>query len=140
MYDTKANRKKLADALRSGEYKQGAGNLTFRMPFDPETEYDCCLGVACKLFTKENPDVLKPNRRDFSGHLRTITLYVENGYFQYGTFLPQVVMEWLGFKTENGTCYLPEGGTTSLATLNDHGTPFSKIADIIESEPKGLCL
>ncbi len=38
------NRRKFVEALRSGEYKQGSGQL-----YIPEHDCYCALGVACKV-------------------------------------------------------------------------------------------
>jgi hypothetical protein len=55
-------------------------------------------------------------------------------------------MEEIGLTTTKGSMYigfdnplsLRSGYYDSLANLNDNGCPFNKIADIIESRPKGL--
>ena len=58
--------------------------------------------------------------------------------------LTRSVADWLGI-SQPGGCdwqsgeyeYL-KGKRTTLMEKNDSGVPFSEIADIIESEPKGL--
>lgn len=45
------NAKKWVQALRSGEYKQGKDALRDNDKF-------CCLGVACEVYKKENPDFI----------------------------------------------------------------------------------
>jgi hypothetical protein len=112
------NAKKFVAALRSGEYKQGTKYLT---SVRPEGEFDCCLGVACKLYIKD-------------GGLLPTSRY-EN-YVTYAgkpAWLPKPVREWLGFGSDDGNY---KG--SSLTSDNDTGKSFIEIADIIESEPKGL--
>jgi hypothetical protein len=53
------------------------------------------------------------------------------------------VRDWLGLRTKNGNFSKieiePYDSASSLVDLNDdHGWDFKKIADFIESEPKGL--
>lgn len=102
-------------ALRSGKYKQGKGMLKSK-----DGEY-CCLGVACDLY-----------RKTFNVQLVMINTQVLRG--DCGK-----VKKWLGLADEAGAMR----DMNSLTELNDntYGGPeftFSKIADIIESEPKGL--
>lgn len=51
------NTKKWVEALRSGRFKQGKFRLTTIR--SNGAEFDCCLGVACKVFVEENPGLLK---------------------------------------------------------------------------------
>lgn len=71
----------------------------------------CCLGVLCR--------VLLGNRDIIGGTL-----------FSY-----DAVRQAVGLSHDDGTY-----NSGCLATLNDNGAPFSKIADIIEGEPAGLFL
>src|SRR5262245_7943484 len=54
---------------------------------------------------------------------------------QHSKLLTLPAMEKLGLTYQNGYA---EGIRKSLANLNDAGTAFTEIADIIESEPEGL--
>ena len=102
------------EALRSGKYKQGRGSLK-------EGNKYCCLGVACDLYNKTHKVKV-----DFVN-------YTSDDQ-QPNTGLPPVVMKWLGLNC-------PEGRLENnhyLSTENDNGASFNKIADIIESNPKGL--
>jgi len=95
--------------LRSKKYEQGKGQLRSGNKF-------CCMGVGCDLFGKENSIKWK-----------------ENSFMRALRFLPFDVMRWLGLNDDGGA-YLND----KLTCLNDDGTTFDRIADIIESEPEGL--
>ncbi len=115
--DTRANREKWVEALRSGEYEQGLGRLR------PDTDVFCCLGVACEVFIKENPD----------GPIRAFGLrYVSRGGMSYDLTLPPDVQKWLGLRSSVGEFNGGEG-LSSLSELNDEGVGFDKIANIIET-------
>ena len=122
------NAQKWATALRSGDYKQGQHKLRVDDTF-------CCLGVACDLYAKENPTKAK-----WGTFLSDYVFEVKDKEVNRDT-LPGSVMEWLGLNTNTGG-FIPDEskfGINSLAQLNDHGErPFSYIADIITSQPKGL--
>lgn len=122
-------------ALRSGEYPQAKAFL--RIP-----EGFCCLGVLCDLavkhgiITQQSPDV-----HSFADR-----------FWEYGDEgneldLPQAVVEWAGLDGANPNVGpdLPDGARTgnpddmpfsgpNLAMLNDNGTPFAVIADIIDAQ------
>lgn len=115
------NAKKWVAALRSGEFEQGAGCLAKHGKY-------CCLGVACMVYQQEVGDLITYTAR--SGHR----------YFngQDGA-LPDAVREWLGLGSDNGRMeHTGHSNRDSLTEINDRGTPFSEIADIIASEPEGL--
>lgn len=52
-------------------------------------------------------------------------------------YLPESVKDWLGVSQEAGE-FTNKFATCSLGNLNDAGSSFDVIAEIIESEPKGL--
>ena len=116
------NAKKWVQALRSGKYKQGKGFLRFSTQTDNQkgTMFHCCLGVACELHQRENPS----------------KTWVLDSYLGQSQSLHGTVREWLGLVEKEG--HYGNGFTTSLTSKNDNGFTFSEIADIIESEPKGL--
>lgn len=117
----KAHRKQLIDALRSGKYLQGFGALR------SEDKY-CCLGVACDI---SNIDKWKKE---------PTSLYK---YIDIVGYMPAQVMDFYGFSNKKGIYKdIDYIGTKqqSLALQNDRGMSFIKIADIIESEPEGLCV
>jgi hypothetical protein len=72
----------------------------------------CCLGVACLVAGKKfvGDECLGQNYR-----------------------LPPVVQSKFGFVGNRGSF-----GGGSLTQLNDDGTTFQEIADLIESEPMGM--
>lgn len=109
---------KWLEALRSGEYEQGRQFLRTR-----DNEF-CCLGVLCDLAVKAG--VIEEPTADGWGEYR----YGDGGE-QSG--LPDEVSDWAGIDTQLGR-FSHGGVDTALAFLNDRGTPFSEIADIIESE------
>ena len=105
-------KEKWMNALRSGEYSQTRGYLR-------TTEGFCCLGVLCDLYSKE-----------------TGTEWVENyelenssSFLEEFATLPKEVMEWSGLEYPNP---YSETWGGSLASLNDQGEEFPKIADVIE--------
>lgn len=105
-------------ALRSGEYKQTTGELKNFVGH-------CCLGVLCELAVEEDIVSYDPYFRSFEGTKST---------------LPRKVLSWANLKWSNPT--IPEtdheGFNISLAELNDTGSSFEKIADIIEKYYKEL--
>lgn len=108
-------------ALRSGNYKQGQGALRQHDRF-------CCLGVLCDLAVKAGVDV--------EVALCQLTL---NGYYRYdneSNYPPSKVNNWADIDYYE----VPDGEqdpdadyqTISLADLNDGGTSFTEIANLIE--------
>ena len=91
-----------------------------------EEEY-CCLGVACEVYNRYHPK----NKLEIEEHEG------EKLYNGFALVLPPEVEEWLGLASENGF-FNGDGTKYSLTQLNDAGYTFAEIADIIESEPKGL--
>lgn len=115
------NAKKWVAALRSGEYKQTTGHLRDQKGF-------CCLGVACELYMKENPDLLKVDRHG---------LYYSTVEAVFGV-LSEPIMNWLGLREAAGIHETNEG-PLSLTNYNDvKRLSFAAIANIIETEPEGL--
>ncbi len=100
-------------ALRSGQYKQGTGQLRQGDKF-------CCLGVLCNLHAQAHPGIAAAQRE-------------LDGYLGEDVFLPKQVQEWAGMKNDNGSgVSSPLYQNTSLAELNDYGYTFTQIAKIIE--------
>ena len=124
-----ANAQKWLDALRSGKYKQG------REALHEDNEF-CCLGVACDLYAKEVGGTWV--KEPFDGS--TGFYFMVNGYSSQDN-LPMPVVEWLGLNTNDGFLSPDSspGVAQSLIELNDNFRfDFKKIADVIESQPKGL--
>lgn len=105
-------------ALRSGEYKQGRGQL-----HTPGNTF-CCLGVLCDLAFNEGVVTRREDGGGFSygqggGPLRNLG---------YPNYLPPEVQEWAGIPTSNpGVSW-----GKKLSEYNDEGESFEFIADLIE--------
>lgn len=101
------NQKKWIAALRSGEYQQGIGLLK-----DEACDLYCCLGVAVALFGEGCP---------IDG--ASLDRYPD---VQRALFL----RDKLG-RTHKGV----SDEINSLASMNDEGSSFAEIADMIEKYP-----
>ncbi len=102
-------------ALRSGEYAQTKKRLHDRNGY-------CCFGVLCEVFDRFYPNVLRRYWEDDRENI--------NGSFCY---IPDIVRNAVGLRNRYGNT-----GNSTLWTMNDDGTPFAAIADLIESRPNGL--
>ncbi len=101
-------------ALRSGDYAQG--KITLRS----KGNQFCCLGVLCNLHAQAHPKIAAKQKDSQS-------------YMGESEILPDAVMEWSGVSTRNGL-FSDDSGLGTLASLNDAGTSFSKLAKIIEKQ------
>ncbi len=104
------------EALLSGKYKQGKNSLL-------HADRYCCLGVLCDLHSKTGQgewidDNITKRYRD-----------KQDEWDVASCILPAVVVKWAGVP-ETGEY----GDYQSLASDNDCGKPFKKIAEIIERE------
>jgi hypothetical protein len=105
--------KKWVSALRSGKYKQGAGQLR-----DSDDQF-CCLGVLCDLHRRETG----------RGRWRKGTYFCDDDC--HYEVAPDAVADWAGLNERNPI--LPRAfASGSLAGLNDAGEEFADIADHIE--------
>lgn len=116
------------EALRSGEYEQGQEYLNSEKGF-------CCLGVLCDIAIKEGviPDWReKPEPQAYGqGHELIAVKWVLGS----ASLLPREVHDWAGLKRDDEFStlgYLGDG--TSLASMNDNGSTFAEIADVIEEK------
>lgn len=105
------------EALRSGDYKQGKGYLR-------TNEGHCCLGVLCEVAIANGVPVTREE---------------EQGYHYYDSdcaMPPAEVMEWAGLDVGNPTVLDRDNPNfeTTLATMNDSGASFEKIAAVIEEQ------
>lgn len=117
------------EALESGEYTQGKGALCADGKF-------CCLGVACDLYTKH---VGGMERYDKKGYVFFVWTSEDGFRHREDTLLPDPVRQWLGLRDKIGM--LGEShpqAVRSLTGLNDTGSTFTEIAEIIKSRPAGL--
>lgn len=100
------------DALDSGKYKQGQGNLR------TDNEY-CCLGVLCELAAQ----------RDICNRVRH-----DDGNFVYDGkvgFLPASVMNWAGLTETDPHIH---NNASTLSRLNDDHVPFPTISTFIKEQ------
>jgi hypothetical protein len=118
---------KWADALESGEYMQGTGSLR-----SDQNEF-CCLGVLCNLHAQKHKKIAKEQTD-------------AEEYFGASEFPPELVWSgWAGMKTSSGTFVTRPAEdeddwdeTDDLASINDGGANFKKIANIIREKYKEL--
>jgi hypothetical protein len=106
-------KQKWVDALRSGDYQQGRNYLRTDNGF-------CCLGVLCDLYGKEN-NVEWEHSSYKDAYMFQNTMAV----------LPLSVVEWSGVEDGNP---LVNGEPFTLSGLNDQGSTFNEIADVIEHQ------
>lgn len=111
-------------ALRSGEFTQGKGSLNL------DNKY-CCLGVACELAARAGI----VSDRIIVRHPVTNSVFVR--YDGEAEYLPRSVRIWL-FGSDDIQLRNPiietKSQSPSLASLNDSGVSFSKIANYIEEQ------
>jgi hypothetical protein len=105
-------KQKWVSALRSSDYQQTKGRLRKEDKF-------CCLGVLCDLYGKEN-------NKEWQ-HNEVIGYFYENHSFS----LPSSVVEWSGIADSNP---LVNDEIGTLSGLNDRGSTFNEIADVIEEQ------
>lgn len=122
----KDNIRKLVDALRSGEFHQGAGGLR------PAESRHCCLGVACEIYRRETGI-----GNWVKDALSAAYVFEVSPIEESSGSLTSSVREWYGFDRPNphvGSKTSPSVQVpASLAQLNDRGICFATIADDIES-------
>ena len=102
-------------ALRSGEYTQTRWNLQTEQGY-------CCLGVLCDLYAKETGTKWKVHTTEDD---EPFTYY---SFDDCGSCLPDSVEKWAGLAMPNPHVK----GESSLAELNDGGSTFTEIAQLIE--------
>lgn len=109
-------------ALRSGELEQVRGKLR-----KAGNKY-CCLGVLCELAVREG--VIPPAQWDYNAW----------SYCGSREYLPYEVRYWAGINAMNPQVFIPDPDDpektleSTLAELNDTGSSFDEIADIIEDQ------
>lgn len=128
-------------ALRSGEYQQGHGALrTIEADGKPK---DCCLGVLCDLFAKENP-----NGGEWDGESGTIEFrtYADDDFGDdevKDDTLPLKVQEWAGLDTDDPVLFNAQSHNDHASAWNDGAkglsgewvrepATFTEIADMVE--------
>lgn len=111
-------------ALRSGEYSQAQGALQKGGGF-------CCLGVLCEVAIKAGVDVrigkaCECDADDCDG--------ISVTYNDSDAYPPDVVQVWAGMNSMDPMVVDNEGAARSLSGLNDGGSTFTEIADLIEEQ------
>ncbi len=122
------------NALLSGDYEQGTGNLKSSNGF-------CCLGVLCDLYAKEHNENWEPAPK-FLGIDEENPKPTDYWNFdEESEFLPIKVMQWAGLKSncpEIQFCDLEDDEelnyTNTVAELNDDGMNFRQIARLIQEQ------
>jgi hypothetical protein len=110
-------KEKWINALRSQEYKQSQHYLRDDYGY-------CCLGVLCDIYAKEmNVPWEQPYEED------GINDYY---YFNEAENLPIEVIDWAELKYESPSVTVENGDIIELAKLNDTGTDFLTISNLIE--------
>ena len=108
-------------ALRSGEYEQGKNYL------HTSDDKFCCLGVLCDLAVKAGKVEMTPPH--------STPAPVAYRYNRSFAMPPSVVQEWAGLEDADPYVDWSGGeGNYTLSSLNDLGTSFSDIADLIEKQ------
>ena len=96
------------DALESGEYEQGTGQLC-KIDLITNKRYYCCLGVLCDLAAKEG--VVGEKIQEHTGN---VAFGIEEA------FLPPPVIEWAGVDSSVPRVAIEElPAGASLTALND---------------------
>ncbi len=111
-------------ALASGEYTHGRGRLTV---VQDGKDFDCCLGVACKLFKLESKITVE------TGVATNVTMreYIEGSKTVTGV-LPPLLINKLGLFSEIGSSNYAK----ALTVLNDRGEDFVEILNALCLTPE----
>lgn len=111
-------------ALESGEFVQGTSRLTTIIG---NVEYDCCMGVACKVAMKYAPELVTVEDYNLAqGHLERY-----KRYNRQGDYLPSEVRGLMNIHSSN-PFVIYKGLSLALSTLNDHEKlSFTQIAKLI---------
>lgn len=131
--------KKWVKALRSGKYKQGQGTLKQYKSKDQAKH--CCLGVLCELY---NEEMSKKKKKKLSEKLIQPDSYYHSSFHGLVEFnksrdyLPNKVTKWAGMENKLGCFVYKNHKNGCLADLNDDGTKFKTIANIIEKNWENL--
>ncbi len=114
-----------AQELESGKWLQGDGNLRRLRSLDDTVSLHCCLGVLCEMAVEAG--VIPPPTQVKALNTGTYT------YMEHMIGVPPDVRNWAGVRTSSGVF-----DDTSLTVLNDDGTPFSEIAQVIRQYAEEL--
>ncbi len=126
--------------LRDPETKQTKGTLNriteARIHRGTVPVGNCCLGVLCEIAAEKG--VIERERHEEGG----VIGYVDNIKDEYGHgnaytetgVLPNLVREWAGLSSFNPNVRDAGGRPRRLANLNDAGTTFPVLADLIDAQ------
>lgn len=123
--------RKWVNALRSGEFKQGTGQLSIST-YGGRVVRHCCLGVACEIVPKN-----RKVKKTILDHRDTILYHSDTiMYDGESTWLPESVRKWLGLRNNPFVKDLDNKFTDKqidLVHANDsRHWDFNKIADALE--------
>lgn len=138
------------DALRLGNYQQGAGELHSMRPlgFDEYDERFCCLGILGLLC--QQAGFVESGSVEGDGYRISYGATCETAY------LPNEVIDWAGLEFEGKRKYTGDSRLEesrgiiangerdenyrdlSLSVMNDSGKTFEEIADAIETHVIGV--
>ena len=130
-YNFSEDQERWLKALENGEYQQCTGELCAGDSY-------CCLGVACILDGYKKADQLE-HPGYFLNHQGTLVGGAVNGYLRDKLNL----IETNGalkvfFKKDPELPDNPVNWITSLASMNDDGWSFKKIAEYIRANPRNV--
>jgi hypothetical protein len=118
------------DALRSGKFEQGQGNLASR---DGEVVKYCCLGVACEVAVKDGLDLEGRWGRPIGNEVEEWVETDHKFYDSEDLLLPPAVQDWLGIPGSTTVEVMLNGIEESVIDLNDNmDRDFGQIADALE--------
>jgi hypothetical protein len=126
-------------ALRSGQYKQGQGNL------HPTPKCFCALGVLCDLYAKEHGMEWAPRLihhsivDDRKTEVFALTHTLPNNEVIYSVDVPrEPITEWAGLQSNPYLDVVSPSGVMGgyfMSEINDRlEFSFDAIADIIEAQ------
>jgi hypothetical protein len=122
--------KEWIDALRSGEYVQGRGNLATQ---EGGVVRYCCLGVACEVAIKDGLDLESRWGRPIGNEVEEWVETDHKFYDSEDLVLPPAVQDWLGIPGSTTVEVMLNGMEGSVIDLNDdEGWDFNQIADALE--------
>ena len=121
--------------LRSGQYNQGKGALRRKRRTQEKDEY-CCLGVLCEIAVEAGVVQRFLKRELIPGAEKFAYGLSEED--QRTAFLPLEVQIWAGLNGTNPAIRrtsprYPHIRARFLSDLNDQGTSFAEIADLIDA-------
>lgn len=136
----KENIQKWVDALRSGEYVQGYGCLEYT---EDDVRKNCCLGVATRVYMKENPEAIDTSTENGSviDHRKAVGYKTEFHFTEpYESYeedvLPPEVRDWYGLDRDNPK-FPDEFGIEARSAIHcndEENMNFNEIADLIEKQ------